>query len=234
MYAKSLFAAALAMLAATGVAANGIILQGLDGTTHTPGQPLDLTWLYAPNDPTWPGFNGADVVSFQLIDYRLGNDRGQLVGTAPFATAPLQAEKVSAVLPDSAPGPAYRLAMTVNGKTVYSAATFTIGAGGAAVSSVAAPAASSAVVAAPTGTSALPSALPTAVPSVISSIAPSPSVVVSIPGGSKTTVGTNPTGLPSAISSAVAAATEAAKSGASSSAPALIALAAPAVAVFFL
>ncbi|KAJ3139343.1 hypothetical protein HDU90_000709 [Geranomyces variabilis] len=237
MYAKSLFTAALAMLA-SGVAASGIILQNVDGSTQTPGTPFEIDWLFAPNDPTFSGFNGADIVSFQLIDYRLGNDKGQLVGTAPFAQAPLQAQKVSAVLPDTAPGTQYRLAITCNGKTVYSAGVFSV-AGGAAGASSAAPAASgatpAATVAAPSGT---PAAGTTPLPSSVVSIAqPTSSLVVVVPNGSKTTVAANPTGTVIAApssSAATAAATDAAKSGAASSAPALIALAAPAVAVFFL
>ncbi|KAJ3174955.1 hypothetical protein HDU87_006621 [Geranomyces variabilis] len=240
MYAKSLFTAALAMLA-SGVAASGIVLQNVDGSTQTPGTNFEIDWLFAPNDPTFTGFSGTDVVSFQIIDYRLGADKGQLVGTGPLASAPLQAQKVSVILPDTAPGNMYRLAITCNGKTVYEAGTFTIAAGAAGASS-AAPAASgaatpAATVAAPSGA---PSAGVTPAPSSVVSIAqPTSSLVVVVPNGSKTTVAANPTGVtlpaPSSASSAgAAAATDAAKSGAASSAPALIALAAPAVAVFFL
>ncbi|KAJ3173042.1 hypothetical protein HDU88_004501 [Geranomyces variabilis] len=237
MYAKSLITAALAMLA-SGVAASGVVLTNVDGSTQTPGTPFEIDWLFAPNDPAFPGISGTDVISFQLIDYRLGADKGQLVGTGPIAQAPLNAQKVSAILPPTAPGTQYRLAMTCNGKTVYSAGVFSV-AGGDAGASSAAPAASgatpAATVAAPSGT---PAAGTTPLPSSVVSIAqPTSSLVVVVPNGSKTTVAANPTGtvVPVSSSSAAApAATDAAKNGAASSAPALIALAAPAVAVFFL
>ncbi|KAJ3167458.1 hypothetical protein HDU88_002380 [Geranomyces variabilis] len=130
MYPKFFFTAAIAFLASgLQLLVRSITLQAADHDTLTVGGLFLIDWLYAPFDTTFSGNNGDDIVSFQLIDYRLGNDKGQLVGTGPFAQAPLKAQTVVGVVPNTGPRTQYRLTITCNGKTVYSGNVFSVVAG---------------------------------------------------------------------------------------------------------
>ncbi|KAI8918290.1 hypothetical protein DFJ77DRAFT_455055 [Powellomyces hirtus] len=218
MYVKSLVAAAFALLVST-VKASGVVFTNLEGSSQTAGTPMDITWLFQPNEQTFPGNSATDVISFQLVDVRNGPTFGVTIGTGPFATAPIGGNKATGIVPSVVDGNDYALAATCNGKTVYSP-KFAIKAGtGAPATSGAASAPTATATTAGGPPATTPASKPTTPVVAPGPVAPAP--VVPAPAGSAT-------------SSAAAAATEAAKNSASGNLPALAALAAIPMAAVFL
>ncbi|KAJ3021286.1 hypothetical protein HKX48_008840 [Thoreauomyces humboldtii] len=223
MFVKSIFAA-FTLLASVASATDLLFTAPAAGAVYAAGGPIEIDWEDSPNGTTIPGTDDTAAVTFQVIDFRNGNTKGQLAGSV-FATSTLNAKKVTGTVPAGiAAGTAYALAYISGSTTLYTTNLFTITAGTASASGAAA---ATSVV--PVSTVSATVAATTQIAATVNGQAATATIV----GSSAVPVATVVSSVGPAASGA-AVTTPASKSDARSNVPAFAALAAIPMAAVFL